>query len=385
MMAVMRRAVAVSMALALAWALPTPARAVEDCPSGVHRVPSANVGDLYENILTAVDAAGPGDVWAVGYTIGDGAVHLALAEHWDGSEWTAELLPSPSPGFNVLLDVAAAGPDDVWAVGERLSEDFLTSFPLIEHWDGESWSVVPAPEVEGSLNGVAAISADDVWAVGVGRGGDVETNLTLHWDGAAWSVVTAPRIGSRGNYLTAVAGTGPNDVWAVGFRFKNDTSSATTILHWDGATWRRVASPNGDMASSSLFGVAVDPNGKAWAVGDTGNRETGHPLILRWGGGAWKVARDPRVGAPSARLTDVAIRGPGDVWAVGSRFNGRRGLTLVERWDGERWTVVPAQSPSPDANELDGVAVEGDAVWMVGTFRRLDLNAYRTLVLRACP
>ena len=358
------------------------ASAVVDCTSGVHRVPSANIGDFSENILGAVDVAGPDDVWAVGYMIGDGGELFALADHWDGEAWTAELVPSPPSEFRVLLDVAAAGPDDVWAVGEWLQDEPYGPHPLVVHWDGSSWSVVPTPDPGGGLQGVTAIAPDDVWAVGHDS---TESNLTMHWNGSSWSVVPAPRIGDRANFLTAVAGSATDDVWAVGFRFKSSSSSATTTLHWDGAQWRRVASPNGDMESSSLFGVAADRSGKAWAVGDTGNGATGHPLILRWGGGAWKVVRDPPLSERSAVLADVAIRGPGDVWAVGSRYNGRRWLTLVERWDGDRWSVVPSPSPSPDANELHGVAVEADSVWMVGTLRRLDLNAYRTLVLRACP
>src|SRR5207249_7511912 len=52
--------------------------------------------------------------------------------------------------------IRAISPTDIWAVG---------NFALIEHWDGNQWSIVPSPN--GSyIRGVAALSSTDVWAVG---------------------------------------------------------------------------------------------------------------------------------------------------------------------------------------------------------------------------
>jgi hypothetical protein len=377
------RSLVVLVFLAAMLAAPSASAAAAACRPFVHRVASDDVGDLYENFLHGADVAGPDDVWAVGFFIGDGGVHLTLAKHWDGAAWTAMQPPNPSPEFNVLLDVAAAGPDDVWAVGQRLEEDFVTSHPLIEHWDGSSWSVARAPDVPGgSLAGVAAVAPDDVWAVGqVG-----EDDLTMHWNGTVWSVVPAPEIGSRPNSLTAVAGSARDDVWAVGFHFVSPTSSGTSVLHWNGAAWSVVPSPNGSGSSSGLFDVAVDPSGKAWAVGDTGDGETGKPLILRFDGSVWKRRAAATSGDPSATLRDVAVGAQKDVWAVGSRFTGAKTGTLVEHWDGRRWKRVTSVSPSSDTSELGGVAVEaGGPVWMVGDQRDLNINAYRTVAERICP
>ena len=49
--------------------------------------------------------------------------------------------------------------------------------PLIIHWNGSSWSRVPAPtrgsiEDENLILGVAALTATDAWAVGSFRKGD---------------------------------------------------------------------------------------------------------------------------------------------------------------------------------------------------------------------
>jgi hypothetical protein len=95
--------------------------------------------------------------------------------------------------------VAAISPTDVWAVGYQRAANGGTK-TLIVHWDGTSWTQVPAPDSRPRiigpptnppdfvLNGVGADSASDVWAVGyhqtaVGN----RFTLILHWDGTAWT------------------------------------------------------------------------------------------------------------------------------------------------------------------------------------------------------
>ena len=67
--------------------------------------------------------------------------------------------------INVLYAVTAAGPSDVWAVGE--SYELNPEHTLIEHWDGSSWSVVstdPMPD-SNEWYGAAAVSSTE-WGVG---------------------------------------------------------------------------------------------------------------------------------------------------------------------------------------------------------------------------
>ncbi|HYS44322.1 MAG TPA: hypothetical protein VEM32_10130, partial [Geobacteraceae bacterium] len=53
--------------------------------------------------------------------------------------------------------VAALAPDDVWAVGSR-QPSFAEFQPLIEHWDGTAWSVVPGPYLNGDTNILYGVS-----------------------------------------------------------------------------------------------------------------------------------------------------------------------------------------------------------------------------------
>ncbi len=112
--------------------------------------------------LNGIAVVAPDDVWAVG-----AAADQALAEHWDGSRWTAAPVQDPGTSSAALAAVAASGPNDVWSVGTATESG--TIYTLIEHWDGTAWSIVPSPNpgaLQNLLMAVAVVGPDDVWAVG---------------------------------------------------------------------------------------------------------------------------------------------------------------------------------------------------------------------------
>lgn len=76
--------------------------------------------------------------------------------------------PSPAVAGGELRAVAAAAPNDAWAVGGPSDAWWVTPRPtvLTEHWDGTRWTVVPSPEVSGVLDDVAIAAHNDAWAVG---------------------------------------------------------------------------------------------------------------------------------------------------------------------------------------------------------------------------
>src|SRR5439155_23464018 len=128
-------------------------------------------------------------MWAVGGSTTAQRGGQSLLEHWDGIRWTRVREPTLRYGA-LLYGASAVSTDDVWAVGYQGTSQGFESAPLTEHWDGTTWSVVPAPSPsqvgQNLFNSVAAISADDAWAVGDGGNGP----FIEHWDGAAWTIVT---------------------------------------------------------------------------------------------------------------------------------------------------------------------------------------------------
>lgn len=111
------------------------------------------------------------------------------------------------------------------------------TWKLIEHWDGSTWNIIPAPNpgpVNDILSVVTAVSAHNVWAVGQY---EVNTSYTLveHWDGAKWSLVASPGPGSIDNNLYGATEVSANNIWAVG-RDDQGLGGQTLIEHWNGST-----------------------------------------------------------------------------------------------------------------------------------------------------
>ena len=353
-------------------------------------VPSPN-GAFPNNILYDLDGTATNDVWAVGAT---GA--LALLQHWDGSSWN--LVPAPD-GAGTLRGVDALSASDAWAVGYAPvgGPDRQTQ---VLRWDGAAWTEVPAPN-PGSLGGklfdVAAASADDVWAVGnyvdVTETNNWQQTLILHWDGAGWSEVPSPNLGTEAS-LYGVTAVAPDDVWAVGF-FR-EFHAQTLTLHWDGTAWNQVPSPNLGSVANSLNAVSATAGDDVWAVGTYDNfRE---PLILHWDGAAWSAAAGPRPNPDNVLLGVTAVsttEAYGVGWTGYSFIDGGSTNeifvedTFVIAWDGSNWTQVASESPgerdpySGKWNELHAVMAVGSDRWAAGFFYNMDTERSETLIERA--
>lgn len=122
-----------------------------------------------------------GVLWAVGSDAPPSfcmqPVHsYTLIERWNGLTWqvVGSANVSPTQEENSLESVAAVSPTDVWAVGVWGSFQSVTPHvpqTLIEHWNGTTWSVTASPNVHPNvdsnvLSAVAAAAPNNVWAVG---------------------------------------------------------------------------------------------------------------------------------------------------------------------------------------------------------------------------
>ena len=356
----------------------------------------------YGNIVWGVTARTPYDAWAVGVQATETS-NDTLALHWDGTSWAAVPTPNPGPecqdgdilwNGNALRSVAAVAANDVWAVG---SECYSTN-AIIEHWNGSSWSLVASPrrkdgfDSTASLNGVAAISPSNVWAVGYRETETLET-LVEHYNGTTWSEVPA---GGVSGSLSSISAAGPNDVWAVG-----STGNGNLIEHFDGNTWTVVPSPQ-PPGRSSLDSVSALSPTNVWAVGwRTGLGAQESTFTLHWNGSTWSevASPNPRNTADAAnQLRSVVAISADNVWAVGTYDNlqtGHQDRTLTMHWDGSSWSI--ADSPTPGATaQLTAVAAPlkppaatAEDIFAGGFFSLYEKNIYdghytlpQTLVLR---
>jgi hypothetical protein len=185
--------------------------------------------------LQAVFSIAPNDLWAAGDS---------TLCHYDGQGWTVVPSPQPRPQFleiaYPLLGLSGTAPNDVWAVGARIIDNgqFLDWSTLIEHWDGSKWTAFYLPGE--FMSGVAAVAPDDVWAVGT----DGAQPLILHYDGETWTVVPAPSPGLASR-LSSVLALGANDLWAAGQSFTSSGISRALVLHAPNTTGGNVAGNTG--------------------------------------------------------------------------------------------------------------------------------------------
>jgi hypothetical protein len=314
---------------------------------GTRWVPSHPVGGL-GSALSGVDAVASNDAWAVG-----GAPDAAaLAEHWDGRDWTKVATPAAAPfSYDQLRSVTMVSPHNVWAAGYNTNEDLVTT-ALIEHWNGRRWIRVDVQLPPGTSNsrlyGISAASKNDIWAVGIARSS--MNYLIEHWDGDAWTPA-APVIKPTNAFLDQFRGvhvTSANDVWAVGCQVIGDDCK-TAIAHWDGRRWTLVPSPNGQNPAypqDILNSVTATSPKDAWAVGLTGAQtfDPAQTLVLHWDGHDWTKVASPNVGAVANQLWSVDAASPDDAWAVGyysnTDFDNDRDRYLYLHWNGHRWRHV---------------------------------------------
>jgi hypothetical protein len=349
------------------------ARSIWSVEATVNRKPR-QVNDSY---LAGVSASGPDAAWAVG-TYGDhNALDHPLAEHWNGTTWSVAPVPQPTGQQATFEGVDELGPDDAWAVGTGFSGGAGATpggSTLIEQWNGTAWTIVPSPNAVPVVNGnsntldaIAGTGPDDIWAAGwyLNNDADILTMLFEHWNGTSWSLVTSPIVEDA--IVTSLTAISSDDVWAVGSYGDDGNMSA----HWNGKKWAVVSTPNvssaGEVAQNELTAVSSGGTKDVWASGyvfNVNDKNVAEPFVLHWTGTRWLLTMIPNVGSEGSRLRGIDLISPTDVWAVGQeQKNNGSILTLTEQYNGSTWRIL--SSPDPGMlgklvdNSLSAVAGPG--------------------------
>jgi hypothetical protein len=245
------------------------------------RVTNNSDGSLFLGESGVADIAA-GNAWAVGGGLEhwDGTGWSLQA--FPDPENPGTLITNPGVDFGHLDAISADAANDVWVVG-HYNDPILCNtqctgpqqtFAL--HWNGTSWNETAMVQntnstVQYQLDSVDAIGASDVWTVGYIKDNSTGqiTPLIEHWDGTSWSAVSAPS-GTPGT-LTGVTSSSSSSVWAVG---------GSTVLFWNGTSWAIVSGADPD-SSSQLNGVFTKPGMTlTWAVGYNGVSGSYNPFVL---------------------------------------------------------------------------------------------------------
>jgi FG-GAP-like repeat/Fibronectin type III domain len=274
--------------------------------------------------LDSVSLDSADDGWAVGFAQPGTDSYNTLAEQWNGTTWTPVTTPNEAQGLsatNILISTQSLSPSDAWAVGYSDESNQSQAQPLAEMWNGTSWAVQPAVSVGTvgtALLGVNGDNPDDVWAVGYSSTSTYQDDPVIeHWDGTAWTVIPGdPNVGNA--VLTSVSASGPDDAWAVGYT--DDFQPVTE--HWNGSSWTEVTVPS--LGSVELIRSVVDFSAtSAWAVGTAyvgGQTNAYEGVYLFWNGTQWAVQG---LAAPSNGTTQArgisAVPNSSSLWVAGGQ------------------------------------------------------------------
>jgi hypothetical protein len=308
----------------------------------------------YTHILSAVTTASTtdvGDVWAVGSLQLSNGVFQTLAEHWNGTSWTANTPAPANPGTgdNILYGVTALSKSNIWAVGYY--NDSNGTETLLENYNGTSWT--PQTKGAGQLAAITKVSSTEAWAVGTDNSGNP---LTLHLVNGTWTVVAN---GTTGASLSSVSAVSPSNVIAVG---SNSSTSQTVALKWSGTSWSATnpAPPNPSASNNRLFGVYALDATHIYAVGDANLSGSTTGIVTMWNGSSWSTPVD----APAnTSFQGVQALSSSNIWLVGTSSAS----TFVEQFNGTSLTQVASQGSGTN-DHLNGVTInpKNGNVWAVG-------------------
>ena len=212
-----------------------------------------------------------------------------------------------------------------------------------------------------TLYSVRCNSASDCSAVGdygTTSGNGILRNQALHWNGKKWSLVKTPNPGgtkSGGlNEIFALGCGAADNCWGAGtYGSANPPGkNLNEILHWNGKTWTKTATPNPDgtkTGAGNQLEAATCVSSANWAVGNFGSTTVGIGVgrneALHWNGRKWARVKTPNPAGTATgdinALLAVRCVSSGNCWAVGvleSLTNGIRDGIL--HWNGKKWSDV---------------------------------------------
>jgi hypothetical protein len=207
------------------------------------------------------------------------SAYKPLVERWNGSSWSLQAAPNPAEGTaqSAMLSVSCGSATSCLAVGEAASK------PVAERWNGSEWLPTSSPALPVGAKGAKLASAScgsatscmavgDSYESGVGS----EKPLVERWNGSSWSIIASPSpSGAKGFVnLTDVSCLSPNSCFVGGYyssSLKEGGGSAenkTLVETWASNEWTIQSSTNAPgKPYSVLLGISCTSSIACTSVG----------------------------------------------------------------------------------------------------------------------
>ncbi|HLZ22465.1 MAG TPA: zf-HC2 domain-containing protein [Ktedonobacterales bacterium] len=285
--------------------------------------------------------------------------------------------------------ISMVSPDEGWMVGSTSTITYATatqsvtnhtvlasagedhSAALLYHYLNGKWtSYTISPAIPGisHLTSISMDSPTDGWAVGTWYDGpafqvSALRGLLLHYDGTTWRQMASPVNDPLGGVYMLSATNG----WAL---TEGPGDLAPKILHYDGAAWRVQALPAGAISANAVLnftGIAALPDGEAWVSAvefQQGGSASGTPPPASEGNGSSaSSSTGPGHSAPGQPTPpgSVILHDAGGVWTVQATIPEVLVNSVAMAGPGDGWAVgqniadytsQPSPQPSPSATAL---------------------------------
>jgi hypothetical protein len=237
-----------------------------------------------------------------------------ISEIWNGTSWRLQEVPAPREAVSfTLYAVSCATERFCVTVGYYTTEGSSAERPLVEAWDGSTWTIQPAPLGNEILRSVSCTSERACTAVGYG--------VRWRWNGTEW------RSQSGGTaFMEAVSCTSETFCMGVGTGLEGRSAASS----WNGASWSNtpLTAPEGALG---LISVSCSSSAFCMAMG-IGSETFGE----QWNGREWRQERlsfraqtSGQISCKTERFCAAADRAESAVFWNGSSWTTER-LPLPE-------------------------------------------------------
>ncbi len=292
--------------------------------------------------LSAISMGAPDDGWAAsafavtgtgtgtGAGTGTGTGDHVLVLHYSHGHWTPVDIPAldavlkgppGSAGGNIhWLSIQMFGPTAGWMfawtnIPRDPSNPASRAEVIVLRYEQGVWTPIAAPAVTPTteLFSLSAVSADEAWMVGTEYGTNDLTTRFAHYNHGGWSLWPKTFLGVTERFTML----SPTDGWA----FASDAhgGGSDNLLHYDGATWVPVATPDWPNQQIDLTSLAVRAApGVTWFGALHMEGLGGTALIEQYAAGRWQQVAWPFGDVQPVRL---AVGASGELWGIGDIYH----------------------------------------------------------------